>query len=137
MESTRLTETALKIYIHMVESGVPLSAREISRNLGVPVSTVAYYLKKFEDMGIVRNTSTGYIVVKKIDVEGFIYVGGKLLPKFYIYSFFFLGLLIGEIIVYILTGNSSLWTLLTFMVTSIALTLFLYEGLQFRRKIYR
>ncbi|ADM27675.1 transcriptional regulator, TrmB [Ignisphaera aggregans DSM 17230] len=67
MGEQRLTDTAMRIYIYMLESNTPLSAREIARSLNIPVSTVSYYLKRFKDMGIVREAGGGYIVVRKID----------------------------------------------------------------------
>jgi len=136
MGEQRLTDTAMRIYIYMLESNTPVTAREIARSLNIPVSTVSYYLKRFKDMGIVREVSGGYIVARKIDIEGFIYIGNKLIPRLLIYTFFFTGLLIGEIMIFIKTLSIDTWTILALLSTTISLAILLYESIKTWRKTF-
>jgi len=136
MDEQRLTDTALKIYIHMLESDTPLTAREIARSLNIPVSTVSYYLKKFKDAGIVREVGGGYVVARRIRIEGFVYVGGKLIPRLLLYAFFFAGLLIGEAALLVGTRSADTWTVIALLSTAMSAGIFLYEGLKARRKLF-
>ncbi len=93
-----LSGIALKIYIYLLESD-GAGPREIARELGINPSLAYYHLKKFEELGIVeKDFSRGvYRVKKRIRVRGYLYLGGKLVPRLLIYGAFFSGLLIPEI----------------------------------------
>jgi len=71
-------------------------------------------------------------------MKGYVWVGKTLMPSFAIFGFIFLGVLIAEIAIlvpHLLVGASvqeSFW-LLT-VVTVVSALIFLFEGLQFRRK---
>lgn len=129
-----LSDIAARIYIHLLVSREPKGVREISRELGVPVSTVHYNLRKLEERGLVkRDNSGGYTVAMVIPLRGFIIVGRTLIHKFLIYSLFFLGVLIGEVIRTTVFDTSIENSILTITVSLIGFGLFLYEAL----KIYR
>ena len=129
-----LSDIAARIYIHLLLSREPKGVREISRELGISVSTVHYNLRKLEDRGLVkRDRSGGYTVASVIPLKGFIIVGRRLIHKFLIYSLFFLGVVIGEFTRITVFGASIENSILTITVSLIGFGLFLYEAL----KIYR
>ncbi|MGC8982820.1 MAG: helix-turn-helix domain-containing protein [Desulfurococcaceae archaeon] len=130
-----LGETALKIYVYLLESKNPKGVREIARELNMPVSTVYYHLKKLEDLEIVRRREGGYVIARAIRIEGYVLLGRKLIPRLTIYSLFFLGFSLGQAYV-ILTGKSAtLDKLLLLALSIVAFALFLLEGLSMKSKL--
>ena len=130
-----LGETALKIYVYLLESKNPKGVREIARELNMPVSTVYYHLKRLEDLEIVRRREGGYVIARAIRIEGYVLLGRKLIPRLIIYSLFFLGFSLGQACV-ILTGKSAtLDKLLLLALSIVAFALFLLEGLSMRSKL--
>ncbi len=130
-----LGETALKIYVYLLESKNPKGVREIARELNMPVSTVYYHLKRLEDLEIVRRREGGYVIARAIRIEGYVLLGRKLIPRLIIYSLFFLGFSLGQAYV-ILTGKSAtLDKLLLLALSIVAFALFLLEGLSMRSKL--
>lgn len=107
-------------------------------NLSSP--SVAYRnLQRLTDLGIVDKDSYGsYKVKKKVGLRGYVWIGRKLVPRFAIFGFIFVGVVITELVVlvpHLLLGSpiqESFW-LLT-VVTVVAAAIFLFEGLRFRKK---
>ncbi len=128
-----LSDIAIKIYIHLLVSREAKGVREISRELGIPVSTVHYNLKRLEEKGLIKRDYGGYTIVVAIPLRGFIIVGKRLIHKFILYSLFFLGVVIGEVLRIILFDASLENSMLTIIISSIGFGLFLYEAL----KVYR
>jgi len=107
-------------------------------NLSSP--SVAYRnLQRLMDLGLVAKDEYGnYIVKKKVNLSGYVWVGKTLVPSFAVYGFVFLGVLIAEILVlipHLLKGSAieeSFW-LLT-VVTVVSAVVFLIEAWRFRKK---
>lgn len=128
-----LSGIATKIYIYLLVSREPKGVREISRELGVPVSTVHYNLKRLEEKGLIRRDINGYTIAATVPLRGFIIIGKKLIHKFLLYSLFFLGVVIGEMLKVILFNIDLSNSMPTIVVSFIGFGLFLYEAL----KVYR
>ena len=97
-KDTDLSKTSLKIYMYLLSRSEPIGPREITRELGLSSPSLAYYhLKRLEELGLARRNAKGYIAVPGLKIEGYIFIGRKLIPRLILYSFIYLGLLIVEI----------------------------------------
>ncbi|MCS7099415.1 MAG: helix-turn-helix domain-containing protein [Sulfolobales archaeon] len=105
MSDEELRGASLKIYLHLLLANEPRGVRDLSRDLGIPVSTVHYHIKKLREAGLIRELPEGYVVSRRVRIEGFVYLGRKLVPRLAIYSAFFLGVAAGLVGVTILWGN--------------------------------
>ena len=130
-----LNRTALRIYVHLLEAGRPLGVREIARGLSIPVSTTHYHLRRLEELGLVKPAREGYVVVRVMRLDGFILIGRRLVPRLVVYSLFFLGIAIGELISMALFTTASFDRILVLVISLIASLLFLKEGIELRRKL--
>ncbi len=128
----KLSDTALKIYVYLLESGEPKTVREIAEALNIPHSSVHYHLKKLVEAGVVERAPRGYIVVDKINIEGYIILKNKLIPRLMIYSLFFLGVFLGELLLLLIDRRVFSERLLLMLVSITAFILFFYEGLRMR-----
>ncbi|ADM27360.1 transcriptional regulator, TrmB [Ignisphaera aggregans DSM 17230] len=131
-----LSRTALKIYLYLLESKDPQGVREISRALNIPVSTVHYHMKKLLSLGIVREDSYGYRVSRVINIDGFIVFRQKLIPRLMVYAMFFIGLLIGEILLISIDGFNS-DRLLMIIITIVSISIFILESINTKKSILR
>jgi hypothetical protein len=110
------------------------------RGAGLSSPSVAYRcLQKLLDLGlVVKDTYGNYVVKEKTGMKGYVWVGKTLFPRFAVFGFVFVGVLIAEIVIlvpHLLASTSvegSFW-LLT-IVTIVAAAIFLLEGLRFRKK---
>ncbi len=118
-----------KVYMYMVSKKEPLGIREIARDLGMPVSTVHYAVKKLMKTGIVKKTDNGYIVDKIIDIDGYIALYRKYIPLSFVYAAFFTGISIGETIVAFLNGLNP-DRILVVLVSLIATIIFIHDGIR-------
>lgn len=132
----RLSEVQLRVYVYLLEKGRPLGVRELSRALDLPPSTVHYTLRRLEDLGLVASTPEGYRVSRLIDVEGFLYIRGRLVPRLLVYASFFLGSALGGLILIVLEGVTP--ERIALIITSgLAALLMGFEGLNARRRLLR
>ncbi len=135
-----LNATTFQTYVYLVKVGKPVGPRDLMRGANLSSPSVAYRnLQKLMDLGLVVKDAYGnYVVKEKMGMKGYVWVGKTLMPSFAIFGFIFLGVLIAEIAIlvpHLLVGASvqeSFW-LLT-VVTVVSALIFLFEGLQFRRK---
>ncbi|MEM1619584.1 MAG: winged helix-turn-helix domain-containing protein [Fervidicoccaceae archaeon] len=95
MQAEKLGITALRIYAKLLEAG-EMGVRELARELGVSASSVHYHLKRLEELGLVARGREGYTVSRLIPIEGYVLLKRRLVPRLMIYSFFFLGIAVGE-----------------------------------------
>jgi DNA-binding transcriptional ArsR family regulator len=128
----KLSDTALKIYVYLLESGEPRTVREIADALGIPHSSVHYHLKKLIDMGVIGRDPKGYIVKEKISIEGYIIIRNKLIPRLLLYSLFFLGVFLGDLILVGLDQSINPDRLISLIVSFIAFIVFFYESIRLR-----
>jgi hypothetical protein len=130
-----LDGTTLRIYIALVNEGKPLGPREITRIVGLSSPSVAYRnLQKLEELNLVEKNAYGeYVVKQRQSVKGHFLVGGRLYPRLFFYSFFFVGVLIIEALI----AATRLWVgeklqydfILLIIVTSLAIGFFMLEGI--------
>ena len=140
MEQQELNGTLFSTYVYLVKAARPVGPRDLMRGANLSSPSVAYRnLQRLTDLGIVDKDSYGsYIVKKKVGLRGYVWIGRKLVPRFAIFGFIFVGVVITELAVlvpHLLLGSpiqESFW-LLT-VVTVVAAAIFLFEGLRFRKK---
>ena len=141
MESDdNLNATTFQTYVFLVKVGKPVGPRDVMRGANLSSPSVAYRnLQKLMDLGLVVKDEYGnYVVKEKTGLKGYVWVGKTLIPRFAIFGFIFVGVLIAEIVILVphLIVSSpieeSFW-LLT-IVTIVAAAVFLLEGLRSRRK---
>ncbi|MEM0473942.1 MAG: winged helix-turn-helix domain-containing protein [Zestosphaera sp.] len=130
-----LSRTALKIYVYLLESKDPRGVRDIARALDMPVSSVYYHLKRLEDLGVIGKRGDGYVVVKIIPLEGYVFLGRKLMPRLLIYSLFFLGVSLSQAYAVIVDRSITSDKILLLVLSIVAFILFFLEGLNMRSKL--
>ena len=136
-----LDATTFKVYVYLVKAEQPSGPRDVMRGADLSSPSVAYrHLQKLVDLGLVQKDKYGmYEVKEKVNLEGFFWLGKSLVPRFILYSLFFVGLLAVEIVVatmrlLALEPIETAFMLLTF-VTTISVALFLFEGIRLRKKM--
>lgn len=134
MERHELSDTELKIYLHLLNRREPAGPRDIAKELKIPVSTVHYNLRKLEKKGLVERSVWGYMVKGKTKIEGFVIIGMRLFPRFILYSFFFLGISVGVTALIILRGLT-FERLLLLLTSLIAFSLMFTEGYLLRKRL--
>lgn len=135
-----LNSTLFHTYVFLVKAGKPVGPRDLMRGVNLSSPSVAYRnLQRLIDLGLVAKDEYGnYVVKKRVGVKGYVWVGKLLVPRFAVFGFIFLGVLIAEIAVlipHLLLGSpiqESFW-LLT-LVTVVSATVFLAEAARFRKK---
>ena len=137
-EEVKLSRTALKIYLYLLDKGEEVGPREIARALGLSPSLVYYHLKRMEEMGLVVKTPDGYRASGSLKIEGFLSIGRRLFPRMYIYSAFFAGLLFSELLA-IAFGRIPLDgpMVTALLASSVGLAVTLFEGYALYRRIHR
>ena len=141
MESEgELSASTFQTYVYLVKIGKPVGPRDVMRGADLSSPSVAYRnLQKLMDLGLVVKDEYGnYVAKEKMGMKGYVWVGKTLVPRFAVFGFIFVGVLIGEVAIllpHLLAGaavEGSFW-LLT-IVTVISALIFLAEGLRFRKK---
>lgn len=134
----------LSVYLYAVRKGKPVGPRDVMKGARLSSPSVAYrHLQKLEDLGYLqKNTYGEYVVKGKARVRGYIWVGGRMMPKMLVYSLVFLGILIAELVVLALhysveNYSFKIFFLLLTLVTGFAMAVFIVEGLLQRRRIKR
>ena len=135
-----LNVSTFQTYVYLVKVGKPVGPRDVMRGADLSSPSVAYRnLQKLMDLGLVVKDEYGdYVAKEKMRLKGFVWVGKTLVPRFAILGVIFVGILIGEVAIllpHLFAGaavEGSFW-LLT-VVTVVSATIFLIEGLRFRRK---
>jgi hypothetical protein len=132
----------LKVYLYVVKEHRPVGPRDVMRGAGLSSPSVAYrHLQKLETMGLLVKNEYGYYVEKeKAAVQGYVWVGRRLIPNSLVYSLIFVGILIIEFVVLgihfsVETDSFKIFFLLLTLITAAALILFVIEGLRMLRKI--
>jgi hypothetical protein len=139
-QQQELNGTLFSTYVYLVKAAKPVGPRDLMRGANLSSPSVAYRnLQRLTDLGYVAKDDYGnYIVRKKVNLKGYVWLGKTLLPRFAIFGFIFVGVLVAEMAVlvpHLMLGSpveESFW-LLT-VVTIVAAVIFLVEGLRYRRK---
>lgn len=132
----------LDVYLHVVRKHKPVGPRDVMKGVNLSSPSVAYrHLQKLEDIGYLAKNEFGeYSVKGKAHVEGFVWLGKRLVPKMWLYALLFFGILMVEFYVLALhyaveTYEFKVFFLLLTLITGLALVLFTVEGaLKNRRK---
>jgi hypothetical protein len=138
-QQQELNGTLFSTYVYLVKAAKPVGPRDLMRGANLSSPSVAYRnLQRLTDLGYVAKDYGNYIVKKKVNLKGYVWLGKTLLPRFAIFGFIFVGVLVAEMAVlvpHLMLGSpveESFW-LLT-VVTIVAAVIFLVEGLRYRRK---
>ena len=135
-----LNASTFQTYVYLVKAGKPAGPRDVMRGANLSSPSVAYRnLQKLMDLGLVVKDEYGdYVVKEKIGFKGYVWMGKSLIPRFIVFGFVFLGVLIAEIVIlapHLLVSASvegSFWLLTA--LTIVSMVIFLVEGLRFRKK---
>lgn len=137
-----LSGKTLKIYLYVIQENRPVGPRDVMRGLNLSSPSVAYrHLQKLDDLGLLKKQEQGdYVVTKKISIKGHLWIKKKLIPNSLFYFSLFLSVLIIEIVIFAIhfsveTNQFKIFFYLLMIITSLALILFLVEGLRAFRKI--
>jgi DNA-binding Lrp family transcriptional regulator len=135
-DNVKLSSTQLRIYAYLLESGRPESVRDIADALSIPSSSVHYHLKRLASAGIVKMVPEGFTVSRRISIEGYVFIWRKLIPRMILYSFFFIGVTVGTAIITVVDRKLTGDRILLLSTSILASVLFLYEGIEARRKLF-
>lgn len=142
--SQELEGTTFVVYAYVVKEGRPVGTRDVMRGARLSSPSVAYrHLQKLEALNLLEKNDYGeYVVKEKANIRGFLWVGKRLLPRMLFYSFFFLGILILEIVILAIhfSVEGYQFKVLFFYMTLItggAMVLFLVEGILLLLKFKR
>jgi ABC-type transport system involved in Fe-S cluster assembly fused permease/ATPase subunit len=138
----KLDGITLKVYLYAFKEGKHVGPRDVMKGANLSSPSVAYrHLQKLEDLGYLKRNEFGeYSVEKKAHIEGFVWIGKRLMPKMWRYSLLFLAILVVEFIILIIhfaveTYEFKVFFLLLTLITGLALVVFTVEGaLQSRRQ---
>lgn len=137
-----LGSTTFMVYLYVAREGKPVGPRDVMRGVSLSSPSVAYrHLQKLEDSGLLTKNEYGeYVFKEKIKVNGYRWVGRRLLPNSMFYFYFFLGLFITEIVVLAIhypveTYVGKVFFGLGLSITGIAMVLFLKEALSSNKRI--
>ena len=140
--SVELEGTTFSVYLYVAKEGKPVGPRDVMRGAHLSSPSVAYrHLQKLEDSGLLKKNEYGeYLLKKKMKVNGYQWIGRRLLPNAMFYFYFFLGLFITEIVILAIhyaveTYEFKIFFALGLSITAIAMILFLKEGLSSFKKI--
>ena len=140
-ETEMLEGKTLNVYSFVVKEGKPVGPREVMRGTNLSSPSVAYWhLQKLEACGLIEKNVYGeYILKEKVNISGHLWIGRNLVPRLLCYSLFFLGIVGTEIAIvavqFLQQGQLMSMDILYLLATNaIAMMLFLFEGLQLRRK---
>jgi hypothetical protein len=131
----------LSVYLHVIRKGKPVGPRDVMKAANLSSPSVAYrHLQKLEDLGYLQKNEYGEYTAKgKAHINGYIWVGRRLIPKMWSYSFVFIGILIVELFVLIIhfpyeTYEFKVFFLLLTAITGLALIVFTVEGILLNRR---
>ena len=140
--SVELERTTFSVYLFVAKKGKPVGPRDVMRGAHLSSPSVAYrHLQKLEDSGLLKKNEYGeYLLKKKMKVNGYRWIGRRLLPHAMFYFYFFFGLFITEAVIFAIhysveTYNFKVFFVLGLSITGIAMALFLKEGLSLAKKI--
>ncbi|MDF1538520.1 MAG: helix-turn-helix domain-containing protein [Candidatus Thorarchaeota archaeon] len=93
----------LKVYIRLLESDRPWTARELQRDLGLSSPSLSlYHLNKLVDSALVEVNREGLYTISKIVRVGalryFFRFGRRLIPRFLFYAAFFVSVFLASLI---------------------------------------
>jgi len=134
--SDELAGNTLQVYSFVIKESRPVGPREVMRGAGLSSPSVAYrQLQKLELLGLIEKNEYGeYIAMQKTGVAGHVWIGRTLVPRMIFYSFFFMGVLLAELIIvicqlFIYHQTVTLGVWYSILITAVSMILFLTEGI--------
>jgi hypothetical protein len=135
-----LNASTFETYVYLVRVGKPVGPRDVMRGANLSSPSVAYRnLQKLLDLGLILKDNYGnYVVKEKVGLKGNVWVGKTLIPRFMIFGFVFIGVLIAEFVIllpHLLVGASvegGFWLMI--ILTIVSAVIFLTDGLRFRKR---
>jgi hypothetical protein len=135
-----LNAITFQTYVYLVRIGKSAGPRDVMRGANLSSPSVAYRnLQKLIDLGLIIKDNYGnYAVKEKVWLKGHVWVGKALIPRFLVFGFIFIGVLIAEMVIllpHILVGASvegGFWLMI--ILTVVTAVIFLTDGLRFRTK---
>ena len=134
--SDELEGNTLQVYSFVIKESKPVGPREVMRGAGLSSPSVAYrQLQKLENLGLIEKNELGeYLALEKTGVSGHVWIGKTLVPRMVFYSFFFMGVLLAEIVIVLMQlfvnhQTISLGVWYSILITAISMTIFLTEGI--------
>lgn len=142
MENEELEGKTLAVYTYVVKEGRPVGTRDVARGANLSSPSVAQrHLQKLEALGLLeKNEYSDYILKEKASINGHLWIGRNIVPRFMVYGFFFLGALIAQVAAILYTESlglvvaTSILYLTMILITVIALVMFFTEGFALSRR---
>ena len=132
----KLSGITLQVYLYVVRKNNPVGPRDVMKGLNLSSPSVSYrHLQKLEDLDYLKNNRYGeYIIGDRAKVDGYLWLGYRLIPKMVLYSFIFMIILVVEILVLVVhysveDYSFKVFFLLLTLITGFAMIAFLFEGL--------
>ena len=139
--SEELQGITLSVYLYVVRKGKPVGPRDAMKGANLSSPSVAYrQLQKLENLGLMEKNPYGeYVVKERTSISGHLWIGRNLVPRLVFYAFFFMGILGAEIAiiavqVFFFGQSLNVEILYLIVITALAMSLFLGEGILLRRK---
>ena len=136
-----LEGNTLNVYAYAVKEGRPVGPRDVMRGANLSSPSVAYrQLQKLENLGLMEKNPYGeYVVKERTSISGHLWIGRNLVPRLVFYASFFMGILGAEIAiiavqVFFFGQSLNVEILYLIVITALAMSLFLGEGILLRRK---
>lgn len=134
--ANKLEGNTLQVYSFVVKEAKPVGPRDVMRGAGLSSPSVAYrQLQKLELLGLLEKNQYGeYVLREKTGVTGHVWIGRNLIPRLMFYSFFFVGVLVAEIMIvvwqlFVLNLEVSIGVWYAIAVTTVSMVLFFAEGI--------
>ena len=131
----KLSGITLQVYLYVVRKNRPVGPRDVMKGLNLSSPSVSYrHLQKLEDLGYLKNNRYGeYVTGDRAKVDGYLWLGYRLIPKMALYSFIFMIILVVEILVLVVhysveDYSFKVFFLLLTLITGFAMLVFLFEG---------
>ena len=139
LSEEKLNPSAIRTYLYLIRVGKPVGPREVMREVKLSSPSVAYRnLQKLIDMKLAFKDKYGnYGAKEKRSINGYFWIGARLIARLIIFGIIFFAVLIIEIAIllpHILLGSTiegSFW-LLT-IVTIVSATIFIIEGIKWKK----
>ncbi|HTY75659.1 MAG TPA: hypothetical protein VMD05_08860 [Candidatus Nanoarchaeia archaeon] len=140
-ENPELEGITLDVYWYVIKEGRPVGPRDVMKGAFLSSPSVAYrHLQKLEELGLLQKNDYGeYLVKRRINVRGYIWVGRRLTSKMLLYAIIFMVVLSAEVIILAIHFEVESYEFKVFFVLLIAVTLaasglFLFEDSMQRRR---
>ena len=129
-----LSGITLRVYLYVIRKNRPVGPREVMKGLNLSSPSVSYrHLQKLQDLGYLKNNKYGeYLFGQRVPVDGYLWIGHRLVPKMLFYSSIFLVILFIELFVFAIHFSVEDYTfkvffLLLILITGFAMVVFLVE----------